>query len=68
MLLNGRFQNLEYGAAAPDAPPVFVDDADFAKRWAGPARYYVIANESALPRLRKLAVDSRFDVVARSGC
>ena len=39
LLLNGRFQNLEYGAAAPDAPPVFIDDADFAKRWAGPARY-----------------------------
>jgi hypothetical protein len=30
------------------------DDADFAKRWAGRAKY-VIANESALPRLRKLA-------------
>ena len=60
LLLNGRFQNLEYGAAAPDAAPVFINDADFSRRWAEPTRYYVIAEDSAVSRLRGLAGDARF--------
>ena len=67
LLLNGRFQNLEYGAAAPDAPDVFIDDADFARRWAGPSRYYVIATVAALPRLGQLAAGAPFDVFAMTG-
>ena len=29
LLLNGRKTNLEYGSYAPDAPQVFIDDAQF---------------------------------------
>jgi hypothetical protein len=67
LLLNGRFQNLEYGAAAPDAPGVFIDDTDFAKRWVQPSRYYVFATVSALPRLEQLAGTAPFAVIATSG-
>src|SRR4029077_6892304 len=33
LLLNGKFNNLEYGAAAPGAPPVFLNDAQFKDLW-----------------------------------
>jgi hypothetical protein len=40
LLLNGRQTNLEYGSNAPDAPRVFIDDADFARLWLQKERYY----------------------------
>jgi 4-amino-4-deoxy-L-arabinose transferase-like glycosyltransferase len=67
LLLNGKYQNLEYGAAAPDAPPVFISDADFQRRWAEPARYYLVAAGDAVGRLRELAGNAPFDVLATSG-
>ena len=33
LLRNGRFNNLEYGAYAPGAPDVFIDDAQFKDLW-----------------------------------
>jgi hypothetical protein len=67
LLLNGKYQNLEYGAAAPDAPPVFISDADFTRRWAEPARYYIVAAGDAVDRLKHLAGAAPFEIVAISG-
>ena len=67
LLLNGRFNNLEYGAAAPDAPPVFLDDSQFARLWLEPERYYLVANHSAMPRLDKLVGPAQLNVVVCSG-
>jgi 4-amino-4-deoxy-L-arabinose transferase-like glycosyltransferase len=67
LLLNGRFNNLEYGAYAPDAPPVFVDDAQFKDLWDKRERYYLVAEESVLPRLEKLVGDQQLNLVAESG-
>src|SRR6267378_3657211 len=33
LLLNGKFNNLEYGAAAPGVPDVFIDDGRLKKLW-----------------------------------
>jgi Dolichyl-phosphate-mannose-protein mannosyltransferase len=67
LLLNGRAQNLEYGSNAPGAAAVFIDDAQFATLWSGPARYYLVAPQTSLPRLETLVGAPNLDVVARSG-
>jgi 4-amino-4-deoxy-L-arabinose transferase-like glycosyltransferase len=67
LLLNGRVQNLEYGSNAPGAPDVFIDDAKFTTLWARPARYYLVAAQTSLPRLVALVGDPNLHVVARSG-
>ena len=55
LLLNGRVNNLVYGSYAPDAPKnVFIDDADFARLWASPQRYYLVADGSRVAPLQKL--------------
>jgi 4-amino-4-deoxy-L-arabinose transferase-like glycosyltransferase len=64
LLLNGRFQNLEYGSYAPGAPQVFINDSDFAHLWLEPERYYLVAERSALPRLEKLVGRPRLNVIA----
>ncbi len=66
LLLNGRFNNLEYGSYAPGAPHVFIDDAGFAERWNQPRRYYLVADAHQLPRFRKLVAD-RLHIVKESG-
>jgi len=67
LLLNGRFHNLEYGAYAPGAPPVFLDDSQFKDLWTRPERSYLLARTSVLPRLEKLVGDQQINVVAESG-
>jgi len=67
LLLNGKFHNLEYGGNAPGAPPVFIDDAGFQRRWLEPQRYYLFAKASELPRFEKLVGDSHLNLVSASG-
>jgi hypothetical protein len=67
LLLNGRFNNLVYGSYAPDAPDVFIDDAQWRDLWLGPKRYYVVASDSALPRFERLAGKAALHLVAASG-
>ncbi|HEY6329195.1 MAG TPA: glycosyltransferase family 39 protein [Blastocatellia bacterium] len=67
LLLNGKFNNLEYGAAAPDAPNVFIDDDQFKQLWLEPGRYYIVLNESARPRLEGLVGSDRLIVAMSSG-
>ena len=67
LLLNGRLNKLEYGAYAPGAPDVFIDDAQFKQRWLQPERWYVVAYKTAMPRLEKLVGASQLTSVAESG-
>jgi hypothetical protein len=68
LLLNGRVNNLVYGSYAPDAPTgVFIDDADFERRWRTPARYYLVAAGPAVPRFERLVGRGALRVVAASG-
>jgi hypothetical protein len=66
-LLNGRFNNLVYGSYAPGAPNIFIDDSQWANLWLSPDRYYLVAAESALPRLEKLVGSERLHVILTSG-
>jgi len=67
LLLNGRFMNLEYGSYAPGAPNVFIDDSQFKDLWLRPERSYIVARESAVPRLQGLVGSAQLNVVATSG-
>jgi 4-amino-4-deoxy-L-arabinose transferase-like glycosyltransferase len=67
LLLNGKFNNLEYGAAAPDAPPVFLNDAQFVSLWNGGDRYYLVGTNKAIARVESLVGGSAVRTVAESG-
>ena len=67
LLLNGIYNNLEYGAYAPDVPPVFISDTDFKNLWLKPERYYFVASPEAAERLKPLVGPETFNVVKESG-
>ena len=67
LLLNGKFNNLEYGAAAPGAPAVFLTDSEFKELWLGPARYYLVVSKMGTERIEKLMGAENFRTVATSG-
>jgi 4-amino-4-deoxy-L-arabinose transferase-like glycosyltransferase len=67
LLLNGRFHNLVYGSYAPDAPNVFIDDAQWKDMWQGPERCYLVASVTAMPRLEKLVGREQLHMVLESG-
>ena len=67
LLLNGRVLNLSYGSYAPGAPDVFIDDPQLKNLWQTSTRYYLVASESAMPRLEKLIGREKLIVVAESG-
>lgn len=67
LLRNGRFFNLEYGAYAPGAPDVFIDDSQFKSLWLKPDRSYIVARQSAIPQLESLVGAEHLNLVATSG-
>jgi hypothetical protein len=67
LLLNGRYQNLEYGAAAPNAPPVFLSDAELDVLWKSNQRYYLIGAAEGVRRVEALVGEEHFVTVAASG-
>lgn len=67
LLLNGKFNNLEYGAAAPGAPAVFLTDSEFKELWASENRYYLVVSEKGADRIETLVGKEHFQTVATSG-
>jgi 4-amino-4-deoxy-L-arabinose transferase-like glycosyltransferase len=67
LILNGRFNNLEYGSYAPGAPDVFMTDREFQQLWLKPDRYYLVTKASAVPRLLSLVGGDKLLVVASVG-
>ena len=58
---------MEYGSYAPGAPDVFIDDPEFRDLWLKPERFYVVAQQSAVPRLEGLVGSAQLNLVAESG-
>jgi 4-amino-4-deoxy-L-arabinose transferase-like glycosyltransferase len=67
LLRNGRFHNLEYGAYAPGAPDVFIDDSQFKNLWLKPERSYIVAMENVVPQLESIVGAAHLNMVAISG-
>jgi 4-amino-4-deoxy-L-arabinose transferase-like glycosyltransferase len=66
-LLNGRFNNLVYGSYAPDAPDVFLTDAQWRDRWLNAGPCYLVAKSEEVLRFEKLLGKSALFTVAESG-
>jgi 4-amino-4-deoxy-L-arabinose transferase-like glycosyltransferase len=67
LLLNGKFNNLEYGAAAPGAPPVFINDSEFKTLWSSKNRYYLVASQNGVDRIEEVVGRDQFETVSTSG-
>jgi 4-amino-4-deoxy-L-arabinose transferase-like glycosyltransferase len=67
LLLNGRWNNFEYGSNAPEVPDVFLDDAKLRALWFQPRRYYLIAKADQLPRFDNLLGKANFQILSTSG-
>jgi 4-amino-4-deoxy-L-arabinose transferase-like glycosyltransferase len=67
LLLNGKWNNLEYGSNAPNPPDVFIDEARLSALWLQPQRYYLVARASQLSRFSDLLGRDRIEIVDRSG-
>lgn len=67
LLLNGRVMNLEYGSYAPGVPDVFIRDEDFQRLWRSGDRHYLVAADTARPRLERLVGAEALRVVAAAG-
>ncbi len=67
LILNGRRNNLEYGSYAPNAPEVFINEADFIRLWNGPRRCYAAADSKGLANLTALAGAGALYTLAEAG-
>ena len=67
LLLNGRINNLVYGSYAPNAPDVFIDEAQFKTLWGRSTREYIVSANSKVPELEELVGISKMILVADSG-
>ena len=67
LLLNGKRHNLDYGAAAPGAPDVFLTDAQFDALWKTCDRCYYVASEQEAARIENLVGKDYFRTLATSG-
>jgi 4-amino-4-deoxy-L-arabinose transferase-like glycosyltransferase len=67
LLLNGRWNNLEYGSNAPNTPDVFIDDGKLKELWLRPQRYYLLARSDQIPRFDNLLGQGNFEIIDRSG-
>jgi 4-amino-4-deoxy-L-arabinose transferase-like glycosyltransferase len=67
ILLNGRWNNFEYGSNAPGAPDVFIDDAKLAALWTQPQRYYLVVEADQLPRINGVLGTDSFRILKTNG-
>ena len=67
LLLNGRWNNFEYGSNAPGAPDVFISDATLKALWPGPSRLYLIAKAEELARFEQLVGVDGLQVLQAGG-
>ncbi|MDP9147049.1 MAG: glycosyltransferase family 39 protein [Acidobacteriota bacterium] len=67
LILNGRYNNLEYGSYAPGAPDVFIDDSRVQALWKDPTRYYLIADTGQVAGFTQLLGADQVTLVTESG-
>jgi 4-amino-4-deoxy-L-arabinose transferase-like glycosyltransferase len=67
LLLNGRFNNLEYGSNAPGAPEVFIDIEEFRRLWSSGERVYLLTTDEDLRKGDLLTGNQRMLQFATAG-
>ena len=53
LLVNGRTTSMWFGSTYPDAPHIYLDDADLLRQWESPARVFLF-----VPQYQRARVDS----------
>jgi 4-amino-4-deoxy-L-arabinose transferase-like glycosyltransferase len=66
-LLNGRYNNLEYGSYAPGAPDVFMSEQQLVERWHAAQRAYLILEGPKVAGIEKLLGKEWLHLVKESG-
>jgi 4-amino-4-deoxy-L-arabinose transferase-like glycosyltransferase len=67
LMLSTRRQNLDYGASAPGAPPMFLNDSQFAALWTSSDKYYFVASKAEAARVESLVGADHFTTLLTSG-
>jgi 4-amino-4-deoxy-L-arabinose transferase-like glycosyltransferase len=67
LMLSTRRQNLDYGASAPGAPPMFLNDSEFAALWTSSGKYYFVASKAEAARVEALVGTDHFATLLTSG-
>jgi hypothetical protein len=67
LLLNAKFNSMEYGAGAPNAADVYLNDAQFRERWFTGDRYYLVGTRKAIDRVTPFVREKNINVMAASG-
>ena len=67
LLLNGRWNNFEYGSNAPGAPDVFIDDEKLKSLWSKHQRFYLVAKADQLSRFYNLLGPGNVEVKECTG-
>jgi 4-amino-4-deoxy-L-arabinose transferase-like glycosyltransferase len=67
LLLNGKRHNLDYGAAAPGAPPVFLNDSEFDALWKTCDRCYFVASKEEAGRIESFVGKDYFQTISDIG-
>jgi 4-amino-4-deoxy-L-arabinose transferase-like glycosyltransferase len=65
LIYNGRVNGLWFGSLFPDAPPIFLDDAELASQWSGTNRVYFVTGDEK--RRELLAKTAPVYLLAKSG-
>jgi hypothetical protein len=66
-LLNGRWNNFEYGSNAPNVPDMFLDDLKLKAIWNRSQRYYLVAKADQVKRFDQLLRPSNYEIIRTNG-
>jgi hypothetical protein len=66
-IYNGRYNGLAFGSLYPDAPPIFLDDAAFARLWSGPRRVFLFVPPEQRKDVAARLPTTALHVAAESG-
>ncbi|MFN8003515.1 MAG: glycosyltransferase family 39 protein [Acidobacteriota bacterium] len=60
LLLNGRMTGLEFGSYYPDAPQVFIGDAEIAQLWRGQQRVFLFTHDNDFAKVQRVVQAEMF--------
>lgn len=66
-LVNGRTTSMWFGSTFPDAPHIFLNDADLIRDWKGTHRVFLFVPPRQLDRVDKILPQPRYVVAKSSG-
>jgi hypothetical protein len=67
LLLNGRMTGLEFGSYYPDAPPVFIDNAEMTRLWQGERRVFLFVYDDRFEEVKSLLAGEIHRIAAIGG-